>query len=75
MDAAYEKGGREWEKWERGHAAMRDYLLAETARRRTRDGLEKKEIRTMLIMMSKLVSKKGPTVESIKARKDLTEKL
>ena len=75
MDTAYDKGGKEWEKWERGHAAMRDYLLAETARRRTKDNLKKKEVKTMLVIMSKMIDKKGPTVASIQARKDLAEEL
>ena len=54
---------------------MRDYLLAETARRRTKEGAEKKSVRRMLSVVSKLMNTKGPTEGSIQARKELTEKL
>ena len=74
-EAAYAKGGKEWQKWERAHAAMRSYLLDETARRKTRERKEIKEVRRSLATLQKIVQKKGPSLGAVEHRKQLTEKL
>ena len=74
-DAAYDKGGKEWQKWERAECAIKDYLLKETARRRVRERVAITQAKTELSLLMRRTAKKGPTATTIEMRRKLTEKL
>ena len=75
VEEAYEKEGKEWQKWERAENAIKDYLLKETARRRVKERREITEIKTELHVLSRFVARRGPSIQAVQTRTRLTEKL
>ena len=72
---AYAKGGSEGAKWERAHAAMRDYLLKETAKRRAKERVEIRIARAKLKGIDATIKRKGPNENLRRARGNLQKEL
>jgi hypothetical protein len=72
---AYTKGGKEWQKWERAHASMRDFLLKETARRRVKAKKEIANLRFKLKFLQRVAQKKGYSQAMVNSRKEYTAQI
>ena len=74
-EEAYNKGGRQSVRWDRAHAAIRDFLLKETAKRRAKENKEIPMAKLRLKALDNAITRKGPSTLLTNARADAQKHL